>query len=107
GRHTRCYRDWSSDVCSSDLNLLDPSRQVSDRELAEFVFAPGFSTAREVTELAGRGIGMDVVRSELASFGGRIVVGTEIDRGTRFTAYLPLTLAVTQVVLAGVGGRRV
>ena len=89
-----------------ELNLLDPSRQVSDRELAEFVFAPGFSTAREVTELAGRGIGMDVVRSELASFGGRIVVGTEIDRGTRFTAYLPLTLAVTQVVLAGVGGRR-
>jgi chemosensory pili system protein ChpA (sensor histidine kinase/response regulator) len=89
-----------------ELNLLDPNRQMSERELAEFVFAPGFSTAREVTELAGRGIGMDVVRSELASFGGRIVVGTEAGRGTRFTAYLPLTLAVTQVVLASVGGRR-
>jgi chemosensory pili system protein ChpA (sensor histidine kinase/response regulator) len=89
-----------------ELNLIDPSRHAGDRELAELVFAPGFSTAREVTELAGRGIGMDVVRSELASFGGRVVVGTEAGRGTRFTAYLPLTLAVTQVVLASVGGRR-
>ena len=89
-----------------EMNLLDQSRHVSERELAELVFAPGFSTAREVTELAGRGIGMDVVRSELASFGGRVVVGTEAGRGTRFTAYLPLTLAVTQVVLASVGGRR-
>jgi chemosensory pili system protein ChpA (sensor histidine kinase/response regulator) len=89
-----------------EMNLLDEHRQVSDRELAEFVFSPGFSTAQEVTELAGRGIGMDVVRSELASFGGRVLVATEAGRGTRFTAYLPLTLAVTQVVLASVGGRR-
>jgi chemosensory pili system protein ChpA (sensor histidine kinase/response regulator) len=89
-----------------ELHLLDEGRLVSDRELAEFVFAPGFSTAHEVTELAGRGIGMDVVRSELASFGGRVAVSSETGRGTRFTAYLPLTLAVTQVVLASVGGRR-
>jgi len=89
-----------------ELNLLDEGRLVSDRELAEFVFAPGFSTAHEVTELAGRGIGMDVVRSELASFGGRVAVSSELGRGTRFTAYLPLTLAVTQVVLASVAGRR-
>lgn len=89
-----------------EMNLLDESRPVTERELAELVFTPGFSTAREVTELAGRGIGMDVVRSELASFGGRVVVGTEAGRGTRFTAYLPLTLAVTQVVLATVGERR-
>ena len=89
-----------------ELNLLDENRSVTEKELAEFVFAPGFSTARELTELAGRGIGMDVVRSELASFGGRVVVATEAGRGTRFTAYLPLTLAVTQVVLASVAGRR-
>jgi chemosensory pili system protein ChpA (sensor histidine kinase/response regulator) len=89
-----------------EMSLLDEHRTVSDRELAEFVFAPGFSTAHEVTELAGRGIGMDVVRSELASFGGRVLVATEAGRGTRFTAYLPLTLAVTQVVLASVAGRR-
>ncbi len=89
-----------------ELNVIDPERTPSERELSELVFAAGFSTAREVTELAGRGIGMDVVRSELATFGGRVVVSSEAGRGTRFTTYLPLTLAVTQVVLASVGGRR-
>jgi len=89
-----------------ELQLIDPGRKASERELSELIFAPGFSTASEVTELAGRGIGMDVVRSELASFGGRVAVTTEAGRGTRFAAYLPLTLAVTQVVLASVGGRR-
>jgi chemosensory pili system protein ChpA (sensor histidine kinase/response regulator) len=79
---------------------------VSDRELMELIFAPGFSTATEVTELAGRGVGMDVVRSELSSFGGRVAVASEAARGTRFTLYLPLTLAVTQVVLATISGRR-
>jgi chemosensory pili system protein ChpA (sensor histidine kinase/response regulator) len=72
----------------------------------ELIFAPGFSTATEVTELAGRGVGMDVVRSELSSFGGRVAVASEAARGTRFTLYLPLTLAVTQVVLATISGRR-
>ncbi|MFZ5540743.1 MAG: hybrid sensor histidine kinase/response regulator, partial [Pseudomonadota bacterium] len=86
--------------------LIGPHQHASDRELMELIFAPGFSTATEVTELAGRGVGMDVVRSELGSFGGRVAVASERGRGTRFTLYLPLTLAVTQVVLASVGGRR-
>jgi chemosensory pili system protein ChpA (sensor histidine kinase/response regulator) len=86
--------------------LIGPNQHASDRELMELIFAPGFSTATEVTELAGRGVGMDVVRSELGSFGGRVAVASERGRGTRFTLYLPLTLAVTQVVLASVGGRR-
>jgi len=86
--------------------LIGPHQHASDRELMELIFAPGFSTATEVTELAGRGVGMDVVRSELGSFGGRVAVASERRRGTRFTLYLPLTLAVTQVVLANVGGRR-
>jgi chemosensory pili system protein ChpA (sensor histidine kinase/response regulator) len=86
--------------------LISPQQHASDRELMELIFAPGFSTATEVTELAGRGVGMDVVRAELGSFGGRVAVASERGRGTRFTLYLPLTLAVTQVVLATVGGRR-
>jgi chemosensory pili system protein ChpA (sensor histidine kinase/response regulator) len=86
--------------------LIGPDQHVSDRELMELIFAPGFSTATEVTELAGRGVGMDVVRAELGSFGGRVAVASARGRGTRFTLYLPLTLAVTQVVLATVGGRR-
>jgi chemosensory pili system protein ChpA (sensor histidine kinase/response regulator) len=89
-----------------EKGLLGPQQAVTDRELMELVFAPGFSTAAEVTELAGRGVGMDVVRNELASFGGRVAIASEPGRGTRFTLYLPLTLAVTQVVLATVGHRR-
>ena len=89
-----------------ERGLIGRHQVVSDRELMELVFAPGFSTATEVTELAGRGVGMDVVRSELSSFGGRIAVASEAGKGTRFTLYLPLTLAVTQVVLASIGGRR-
>jgi chemosensory pili system protein ChpA (sensor histidine kinase/response regulator) len=88
------------------LGLLGAQQAVTDRDLTELIFAPGFSTASEVTELAGRGVGMDVVRAELASFGGRVTVASEAGRGTRFTLYLPLTLAVTQVVLATVGERR-
>ncbi|MCX7902682.1 MAG: response regulator, partial [Burkholderiaceae bacterium] len=89
-----------------ERGLIGAYQVMSDRELSELIFAPGFSTAEEVTELAGRGVGMDVVRAELASFGGRITVATEAGRGTRFTLYLPLTLAVMQVVLATVGARR-
>jgi chemosensory pili system protein ChpA (sensor histidine kinase/response regulator) len=86
--------------------LLRADQHPSDRELMDLIFAPGFSTASEVTELAGRGVGLDVVRSELSGFGGRIAIASEAGRGTRFTLNLPLTLAVTQVVLATVGGRR-
>ncbi|HUN92173.1 MAG TPA: Hpt domain-containing protein [Burkholderiaceae bacterium] len=89
-----------------EKQLIGANQVVSDRDLIEMIFAPGFSTATEVTELAGRGVGLDVVRSELASFGGRIAVATEAGRGTRFTLYLPLTLSVTQVVLATIGQRR-
>ena len=89
-----------------ERELLADDQPVTERELMDLIFTPGFSTASEVTELAGRGVGMDVVRNELASFGGRISLSTEAGRGTRFTLYLPLTLAVTQVVLATVGSRR-
>lgn len=88
-----------------ERNLMRPEQHLSDRELMEFIFAPGFSTATEVTELAGRGVGMDVVRAELSSFGGRIAVSSEAGKGTRFTLYLPITLSITQVVLATVSGR--
>jgi len=89
-----------------ERDLITPEQELGDRELMELIFQPGFTTATEVTELAGRGVGMDVVRAELASFGGRIAIASEQGRGTRFTLYLPMTLAVAQVVLATVGTRR-
>ncbi|MEP6607114.1 MAG: Hpt domain-containing protein [Burkholderiaceae bacterium] len=89
-----------------ERQLVTPDQVLGDRELMELIFQPGFTTATEVTELAGRGVGMDVVRAELASFGGRISISSESGRGTRFTLYLPMTLAIAQVVLVGIAGRR-
>jgi chemosensory pili system protein ChpA (sensor histidine kinase/response regulator) len=79
--------------------------EISDQDAAELVFEPGLSTADTLTELAGRGIGMDVVRSEARALGGRVDVTTTAGQGAAFTIHLPLTLAVTQVVLVAGGAR--
>lgn len=79
--------------------LITPQQQISDQEAANLIFLPGFSTAQQVTELAGRGIGMDVVRSEVNALGGRIETTTQPGKGTSFKLVLPLTTAVTQVVM--------
>lgn len=84
--------------------LLEPHAWPSDAELRELVFHPGFSTAQDVTELAGRGIGMDVVRSEAAGLGGRVAIDSQPGQGATFMVRLPLTLAVTQVVVLTTGG---
>lgn len=84
-------------------NLITPEQQLSDDEAANLIFLPGFSTAQQVTELAGRGIGMDVVRSEVNALGGRIETSTQLGRGTSFKLVLPLTTAVTQVVMIRTG----
>ena len=86
------------------LGLLKAEDTPSDAEVAQFIFHPGFSTAAQVTQLAGRGVGMDVVKSEIAALGGRVELSTEAGRGTKFTIYLPLTLAVTQAVMVRAGG---
>ena len=85
--------------------LLAMDDNLSDAEVTDLIFHPGFSTAEEITELAGRGIGMDVVRSEAASLGGRVAISSEPGKGAQFTIHLPLTLAVTQVVILSTGGK--
>ncbi|MDB5746603.1 MAG: hybrid sensor histidine kinase/response regulator, partial [Massilia sp.] len=89
-------------MAAGDAGLSD---RLTDVEAAELIFAPGFSTADTLTELAGRGVGMDVVRSEAQSLGGRVAIATEAGRGVRFTIRLPLTLAVAQVVLVASAGK--
>ncbi|MCY7319508.1 MAG: Hpt domain-containing protein [Ramlibacter sp.] len=79
--------------------LIKPDQELSDQEAAGLIFMPGFSTAAQVTELAGRGIGMDVVRAEVNALGGRIETHTRAGQGTSFKLVLPLTTAVTQVVM--------
>ena len=85
--------------------VLAPEAEPTIHELVECLFHPGFSTATELTSISGRGIGMDVVRNEVAALGGRVDVHTTPGRGTRFHLFLPLTLAVAQAVLVRAGGR--
>jgi chemosensory pili system protein ChpA (sensor histidine kinase/response regulator) len=77
--------------------------ELSDEQIANLIFTSGLSTASEVNELSGRGIGMDVVRSEVNALGGRIELSTQSGHGTKFKLVLPLTTAVTQVVLLRMG----
>ena len=78
---------------------------ITDAEAADLIFEAGFSTADTLTELAGRGVGMDVVRAEAQALGGRVAIASEAGKGARFTIHLPLTLAVTQVVLTASAGK--
>lgn len=85
--------------------LLQEDEEVTDAQIADLIFEPGFSTAESLTELSGRGVGMDVVQSEAQALGGRVDMFSERGKGTRFTIPLPLTLAVTQVVLIAAAGK--
>jgi chemosensory pili system protein ChpA (sensor histidine kinase/response regulator) len=85
------------------LGMIAPDQTIEDSDAANLIFMPGFSTAAQVTELAGRGIGMDVVRSEVNALGGRIETSTVAGQGTHFKLVLPLTTAVTQVVMIRAG----
>jgi chemosensory pili system protein ChpA (sensor histidine kinase/response regulator) len=76
---------------------------LAERDLLDLLFQPGFSTAPRKTELAGRGVGLDVVRSNLALLNGEIEVETEKNRGTRFTLKVPLTLIISQALFVRCG----
>ena len=85
--------------------LLQAGESRSDQQVAELIFAPGLSTAEAVTELSGRGVGLDVVMNEVSDLGGRIELTSTPGQGTRFTIRLPLTTAVIHAVLVKVGSR--
>ena len=81
------------------LGLISADAEPDDAQLKRLIFAPGFSTASQITELSGRGIGMDVVRAEVGTLGGTIETTSVAGEGTNFLLRLPLTTALTQVVL--------
>ncbi len=81
----------------------DEAQKMDDREAIELIFAPGFSTAEKVTDISGRGVGMDVVKNNIKSLNGNVFVHSEVGKGTKFTLSLPLTLAIIEALLVEVG----
>jgi chemosensory pili system protein ChpA (sensor histidine kinase/response regulator) len=81
-----------------ERGLMKPDAQLSDRDLYGFILETGFSTAQTVSKIAGRGVGMDVVHSEIRQLGGSLYIESERGKGSEFVVRLPFTLAVTQAV---------
>jgi two-component system chemotaxis sensor kinase CheA len=79
---------------------------LTDEEIIELLFQPNFSTSVKVTDLSGRGVGLDVVKTKIKSLGGRVKVETEAGSGSRFIISLPLTLAIIQALLVVVGNEK-
>ncbi|WP_416548787.1 chemotaxis protein CheA [Limnohabitans sp. DCL3] len=86
--------------------LIPQNAVLSDKEIFNLIFLPGFSTAESVTEVSGRGVGMDVVRGSINKLRGRVDIASVAGQGTAFNIFLPLTLAVIDAMLVGVGSER-
>jgi two-component system chemotaxis sensor kinase CheA len=85
--------------------LLKPEQVLADREAVQLIFSPGFSTCEEVTDVSGRGVGLDVVLKSIERLSGLVEVETVPGVGTKFTIQLPLTLAIISALLVEVAGR--
>jgi two-component system chemotaxis sensor kinase CheA len=86
-----------------ERGLVEPGRAMTDAEVYALIFEPGFSTAEQITNLSGRGVGMDVVRRNIEALRGTVAIASEPGRGTTVTVRLPLTLAIINGFQVGVG----
>ncbi len=84
----------------------DTANQMSDKDIINVLFDPGFSMAKQVTDISGRGVGLDVVKSNIESLGGDVEVKTKLGEGSTFIVRLPLTLAIIQALMVIVGGEK-
>jgi len=89
-----------------ERGLISENDKLSDNEIYHLIFSPGFSTAAQVTEVSGRGVGMDVVKRNIEELRGQIIVNTEAGVGTTFKLVLPLTLALIDGMVVQVGTER-
>jgi chemosensory pili system protein ChpA (sensor histidine kinase/response regulator) len=97
------YARVRKSVVEQGLYSAEQAERLSERDLLEVLFHPGFSTASRKTELAGRGVGLDVVRANVTALNGEIDVDTQKDLGTRFTLKVPLTLIISQALFVRCG----
>jgi chemosensory pili system protein ChpA (sensor histidine kinase/response regulator) len=86
--------------------LMNSDAQLSDKEILQFIFQAGFSTAESVTQISGRGVGMDVVSSEIKQLGGSIDISSVESQGTQFTIRLPFTVSVNRALMISMGDDR-
>ncbi|MBF0537974.1 MAG: chemotaxis protein CheA [Nitrospirae bacterium] len=89
-------------IIERELASHDEVERMSNKEVLDYIFLPGFSMAKQVTDVSGRGVGMDVVKTNITKLNGAISIETEVGRGTRFLLRLPLTLAIIQALMVGV-----
>ncbi len=89
-----------------EKGLIPADRQMTDQECFDLVFLPGFSTAAQVTDVSGRGVGMDVVRRQVRNANGQVHIQSKLGAGTVFTIRLPLTTAIMDCMLLGCGDER-
>ncbi|WP_306545944.1 chemotaxis protein CheA [Desulfobulbus sp.] len=85
------------------LGMISPGADLTDQEIYSYIFAPGFSMAAEITNISGRGVGMDVVKRGIEGLRGSIVVDSELGKGTVITLKIPLTLAIIESLLVKIG----
>ena len=90
---------------AAGLVTTEQAARMSDREALNLIFLPGFSTAERVTKVSGRGVGMDVVRTNIERIGGTVDVQSRLGAGTTFKIKIPLTLAIIPALLVAGGGR--
>ncbi|PKM22090.1 MAG: hybrid sensor histidine kinase/response regulator, partial [Gammaproteobacteria bacterium HGW-Gammaproteobacteria-14] len=86
-----------------ERGLIEENTRLTDQEIQQFIFNAGFSTAAKVTQISGRGVGMDVVSSEIKQMGGSVSIDSKKGQGTRFTIRLPFTLAMNRALMVRVG----
>jgi len=86
-------------IVEKGLASADQAAQLSDQEIIEYIWHPGFSTADKISDISGRGVGMDIVKTRIAELNGTISVETQLGRGTTFSIRLPLTLAIIRCLL--------
>ena len=89
-----------------ERGLVSPTAELTESEIYNIIFMPGFSTAETITDLSGRGVGMDVVKKNIESLRGKVEIQSVLGRGTTFTILLPLTLAIIDGLMVGVGNDR-
>ncbi|WP_340674094.1 Hpt domain-containing protein [Microbulbifer salipaludis] len=86
-----------------ESGLMRPDAELSNNEIMQFILQAGFSTADKVTQISGRGVGMDVVSAEIKQIGGTVVIGSQIGKGTEFVVRLPFTVSVNRALMVRVG----